>query len=377
MAGPRLSRLADAMASLKRQWRGRSGVPNGVLLVSAGGLGDTVLLAHVVRRFMGLAADGEPVTMLLRADAAGMAFVLPPQARVETVDFSRLRKDIRYRLEVMDRLFEANYRLVASTDYLRHPDLDEALIRACRAAEAVAMVPRPWPKYAARLRRNAALYDRLFDSGPAVRDKVLRWWDFADWLTGESVPPAPLRLAAGRLAPAARLAAPTVLIQPFSAVRAKQSPVELYRRVIEALPEGHQVRITGAAADLERNPEFKGLLAPPAVVFDAATFEELVPTLKAARLVITVDTALMHLAASVGAPTLALASAAFVGEIVPYAPEIAPANLHVLYRTMPCEGCLGSCVHPLEDGMYRCVAELDAAAVVARIGALLGAEAGP
>jgi hypothetical protein len=365
------------MASLKRQWRGRSGVPNGVLLVSAGGLGDTVLLAHVVRRFMGLAADGEPVTMLLRADAAGMAFVLPPQARVETVDFSRLRKDIRYRLEVMDRLFEANYRLVASTDYLRHPDLDEALIRACRAAEAVAMVPRPWPKYAARLRRNAALYDRLFDSGPAVRDKVLRWWDFADWLTGESVPPAPLRLAAGRLAPAARLAAPTVLIQPFSAVRAKQSPVELYRRVIEALPEGHQVRITGAAADLERNPEFKGLLAPPAVVFDAATFEELVPTLKAARLVITVDTALMHLAASVGAPTLALASAAFVGEIVPYAPEIAPANLHVLYRTMPCEGCLGSCVHPLEDGMYRCVAELDAAAVVARIGALLGAEAGP
>jgi hypothetical protein len=27
--------------------------------------------------------------------------------------------------------------------------------------------------------------------------------------------------------------------------------------------------------------------------------------------------------------------------------------------------------------MYRCVAELDAAAVVARIGALLGAEAGP
>ena len=377
MAGLRLSRLADALASLKRQWGRRSGAPHGVLLVSAGGLGDTVLLARVLPRFMGLAADGEPVTVLLRADAAGMAFVLPSEARVETIDFFRLRKDIRYRLEVMDGLFEANYRLVASTDYLRHPDLDEALIRACGAARAVAMVPRPWSKYAARLRRNAAFYDRLFDSGPAVRDKVLRWWDFADWLTGESVPPAPLRLATGRLAPPARLAAPTVLIQPFSAVRAKQSPVELYRRIIEALPEGHQVRITGAAADLERNSEFKGLLVPPGVVFDAATFEELVPTLRAARLVITVDTALMHLAAAVGAPTLGLASAAFVGEIVPYAPEIALANLHVLYRTMPCEGCLGSCVHPLEDGMYRCVAELDAAAVVARISDLLGAGAGP
>ena len=198
MAGLRLSRLADAMASLKRRWRGRPGAPHGVLLVSAGGLGDTVLLAHVLPRFMGLARDAEPVTVLLRADAGGMAFVLPSEARVETVDFSRLRKDIRYRLEVMDGLFEANYRVVASTDYLRHPDLDEALIRACRAAEAVAMVPRPWPKYAARLRRNAALYDRLFDSGPAVRDKVLRWWDFADWLIGESVPPTPLRLGRAR-----------------------------------------------------------------------------------------------------------------------------------------------------------------------------------
>ena len=360
MAGIRLSRLADAIASRKRQRRRRPGTPNGVLLVSAGGLGDTVLLSHVLGRFMALAKEGEPVTVLLRADAARMAFVLPPEARVETVDFSRLRKDMRYRLEVMDGLFEANWRLVVSTDYLRHPDLDEALIRACQAAEVVAMAPRPWPKYAARLGRNTALYDRLFDSGPTVRDKVLRWWDFADWLMGESLPPAP-----------------TVLIQPFSAVRAKQSPVELYRRIIEALPEDHQARITGAPADLERNPEFKGLLAPPAVVFDDSTFEELVPTLRAARLVITVDTALMHLAAAVGAPTLGLASAAFVGEIVPYAPEVAPANLHVLYQTMACEGCLGSCIHPLEDGMYRCVAQLDAAAVVARVGALLSAAAGP
>ena len=377
MAWVKLTRLADAIASLKRQRRRRPCAPHGVLLVSAGGLGDTVLLAHVLPRFMELAGEADLIAALLRADGAGIAFVLPPDARVETVDFSRLRKDMRYRLEAMDRLFEANYRLVVSTDYLRHPDLDEALIRACRAAQAVAMVARPWPKYAARLRRNAALYDRHFDSGPPVRDKVLRWWDFADWLTGVRVPPARLRLPAERLAAPARLAAPTVLIQPFSAVRAKQSPVDLYRRIIEALPEDHRVRITGAPADLERNPEFRDLVAPPDVVFDDSTFEDLVPILRAARLVISVDTALMHLAAAVGAPTLALASAAFVGEIVPYAPEVAPANLHVLYRTMPCEGCLGSCVHPLEGGMYRCVAQLDADAVVARVAALLGAGAGP
>jgi ADP-heptose:LPS heptosyltransferase len=132
-----------------------------------------------------------------------------------------------------------------------------------------------------------------------------------------------------------------------------------------------RVRITGAPGDMERNPSFAQLLDPPRVTFDASTFEALVPVLRAARLVVSVDTALLHLAVAVGAPTLGLASAAFVGEIVPYAPEIAPDNAEILYHSMPCEGCLGTCILPAEHGMYPCVARLDWSQVTGRVRAWL------
>ncbi len=335
-----------------------------MLLVSSGGLGDTVLFALVLPRFLGLARPGEEVTLLLRRDAAKMAFLVPPAVRVDTVDFARLRRDRAYRAETRRRLFDAHLRLVVSTDYLRHPDLDESLIRACRASESVAMEPRPWPKHDAALRRNRALYDRLFDSGAPKRDKVVRWTDFANWITGRDDRPPTVRLAADALPPPAPGAAPTVVMQPFSAVRQKQSPAELFRRMIGAVPDGVRVLVTGAPGDLGANPEFRSLLDLPGVAFDPSSFEDLVPTLRTARLVVSVDTALMHLAVAVGAPTVCLASAAFVGEIVPYAPEIAPDNVHVVYRSMPCEGCLGACILPAEDGMYPCVARLDGDAAV-------------
>ena len=367
MARPRLIHLIDWLAGRGR----RREPPSGVVVVSSGGLGDTVLFALVVARFQALAEDGEALTVVLRRDAAAMAFLFPPEVTVDAVDHRRLRRHPAYRLRTLRRLGKANARLVVSADYLRHPDLDEALIKACRGAETAAMEARPWPKHAGALKRNRAVYDRLFESGPPRLDKVVRWAAFADWLTGKPAPPPMVHLAAGRLAPAADLDRPTVLIQPFSAVPFKQSPAALYRRVIAALPADWQVRITGAPGDMERNPSFSDLLDPPRVTFDASPFETLVPVLRAARLVVSVDTALLHLAVAVGAPTLGLASAAFVGEIVPYAPEIAPLNAEILYHSMPCEGCLGTCVLPAEDGMYPCVARLDADAVIAKVGEMV------
>jgi len=163
----------------------------------------------------------------------------------------------------------------------------------------------------------------------------------------------------------------TLLIQPVSAVAAKHSPPALYQAVINALPAGFQVVITGTKGDLQSNPDFTRLLDLPNVSFDGSNLADLMPRLRTAALVVSVDTALMHLAVVAGAPTLCLASAAYVGEIVPYAPLISPGNANFEYLSMPCEGCLGCCIHPLEGGMYRCVAGLDTDTVVSRVLKLL------
>ncbi len=368
-------RIYDWWWNRRRRRTPRNDPPRGVLLISSGGLGDTVLFAHVVERFAALARADEPVDVLLRSDAMKMAFLLPPNVSAIGVEFERLRRDMDYRREVTDNLFDTHYRLLVHTDYLRHPDMDEALAAAAQAPDAAAMEPRPWRKYDDLLTRNRALYTRLFDSGGPNLNKVLRWAKFADWLTGSEAPPPVCLLDPAGLAPAAGLEDPVVVIQPFSAVREKQSPPALFRRIIESLPAGTRVVLTGAPGDLDGNAEFKALLDLPDVEFDHSPFADLVPLLRAASLVISVDTALMHLAVAVGAPTLGLASAAYVGEIVPYDPNLTPDNARFVYHSMPCEGCLGACIHPAEGGMFPCVARLDEDQIIASVGEMMAAGA--
>ena len=362
----RAHRLTDPILSGLLRLRPRRRDASGVLFISAGGLGDTVLFSLVLPRLLELAYVGETVTVLLRGDGARMSFLFPPQVRVLKVDFGRLR-DLKYRFQVAADLHDAHYRLVVHTDFLRHPDLDEFLVASCRAKESAAMAPRPWPKYQRRLDANRRLYGRLFESGPAHADKVLRWARFADFLTGRTEAAPLVLLPPEARPPAESLPAPTVLFQPFSAVKEKQSPPELWALIARSLPEGWRVRLAGHPSDLDKNPEYRALLDLPNVTFEGAPFTTLAGIIQGCRLVVSVDTACMHLAVVLGAPTLCLASSAYVGEIVPYAPEITPANAHFLRHDMDCRGCLGDCRLPPQRGMYPCVAALDSDAVLAQV----------
>lgn len=356
----RLSALLDRLLLRLARPKDSAEPRKGVLLVAAGGLGDIVLLMAVLDRFFPLAQKGEQMTLLLRKDAAKMGFLAPPEVEILPVDFDLLKRETGYRLKIFRKLGARRLRLAVSLDYLRHPLLDEALLKAASASETLAMRARPWAKYQAQLDANQSLYARLYDSGPILSDKVLRLAGFADWLTGRSLPAPVLALAEARLPPADCCAPPMVFIQPFSAVKSKQCPPKFYLPLLEALPKDIKVALLGAPGDLERNPEFKSLLAQANVSFDARPFKDLLPSLRAARLVVSVDTALMHLAALSGAPTLCLASAAYEGEIVPYPAETCPPNLRFLMAEMACKGCLGICIHPDHERLYPCVAQLDA-----------------
>lgn len=362
----RLHRLFDPLIALLPVLRPRTGAATGVLLISAGGLGDTVMLSLVLPRFMELAEPGEAVTVLLRSDAARMAFLFPAGVRVHKVDFARLR-EFSYRYDQARRLHDAHYRLVVHTDYLRHPDLDEFLVAAAHAPESAAMAPRPSRKHARRLDANRRLYRRIFDSGPVLVDKITRWASFADFLTGREVAAPMVLLPPSQRPPKVEQAVPTVLFQPFSAVKAKQSPPEIWALIARSLPETWRVKLAGHPSDLDRNPDYRPLLDLPNVTFEGAPFAELAGIIQGCRLVVSVDTACMHLAVALGAPTLCLASAAYVGEIVPYAPAITPANAHFLYQPMECQGCCGDCSKPPQQGMYPCVAALDPDAILAQV----------
>jgi ADP-heptose:LPS heptosyltransferase len=362
----RLARSVDWVHRLKRRLQHVTSPPNGLLLISAGGLGDTVLFSLVAERFAALAEPDEPVTIVLRRDGAKTAFCLPRGMTIETVDFGRFGSELGYRWQTLELLSQKNFRMVISTDFLRHPHLDEAMIEATGAPQKAAMLARPWRKYDRALEANRRMYSTLFDSGSVRVDKVVRWTEFANRLSGETLAPPKVRLSPVSVAASPAVKAQEIIIQPFSAVAAKQVDAAIYHQLLDALPSGFSVRITGLESDLEKAPEIRPLLARENVTFDGSTFAEISPRLRDAALVISVDTALMHLAAALGAPTLCLASAAYVGEIVPYDERICPENVTFVYESMPCEGCLGDCIRPLAEGRYACIDALSADDVVSK-----------
>ena len=349
----------------------RESKPSGVLLLSCGGLGDTILFSHIIDHFIPLVKRNEAISVLIRDDSIKTAFLLPDTVKKITVNFHKLKKNLFYRKKIMQDLYHHNFRMVISTDYLRHPRLDEALILACQAPETAAMVARPWEKYQKLLDENARYYKILYDSGDKVYNKIARWVDFANSLTGANRPP-PKTLISPKLLPTPLSEQrPLVIINPFSAVREKESPLELYETIIDNLASHIRIIITGTSKDLAKHPNFERLFRRKNVEFFDATFVDLLPKILAAKIVISVDTALMHLAVASGAPTLCLASAAYVGEIVPYSEETKPSNAFFCYVPMKCQGCLGKChLSPIND-MFPCVAKLRPSEILEKINYIL------
>jgi hypothetical protein len=340
--------------------------PEGVLLVSSRGPAEMVFLAPVLERFMRLARLGEQVTLLCRADAAGMAFLFPHYLALRRVDFRRLGQ-LSYRWKSFRDLHHAHYRLVVSLDYLRVADEDEALIAALDAGETAAMLPPPGRDHRKRLAESRRTFTRLVECGPLRQDKIRRWSKFADELLDDRQRCELALLPEERLPQAQRGAAPTVVLFPFSAVAQRQLPVELWRLIVNAVPAPWRVVVAGHRNDFDRNPAYIQLQSLPNVSLETSGFEHLSSILRGARMVVGVDTAGLHLAVLLGAPTLCFASAAFVGAGVPYDEMVAPNNVRFLYTPMDCQGCLGRCKFKPVDGMYPCVAELDTDAMLSAV----------
>ncbi len=335
----------------------RRGEPSGLLILFLGGVGDSILFAVALDRFMQFRKPGERLTLLLRREGEMVSFLFPPDCERKVVRLDWLRR-FGYRWRILKDLYDANYRLAISADFMRHPDLDEAMIEACRAPDAWAMIAAPSAKRTERLEWNQRLYTRLYDSGPVRTDAVLRHARFADWLAGkESVPPR-IGVDPALLPAPLSLDAPTVVIQPYSSTARKHYPPTVYLEILNLLPSDWRVVATGAPDDPGRFPELDAFVRSPRVEFDDRPFADLVPLLRGARLVVSVDTGMMHLAVAVGARTICLASDAYAGAITPYHPDVAPDNAHFIRAGMDCEGCQGNCHLPPVEGMFPCVARV-------------------
>ena len=190
-------RLNDAQIQY-RAARG-SGDKRGLLVVSSGGIGDSILFSLMIERFITLVGDDDPVTLVVRSESLGVGFLFPSRVNLIGVDYRRFIRDGAYKRQVCAELRALNVQIAISSDHLRLPTVDDVMVMATGAAQKFALRPRTWPKHDRALAQHEAWYTRWIDPDPAPAHRLIRWWELANALTGEKLPPPRVAFAADRL----------------------------------------------------------------------------------------------------------------------------------------------------------------------------------
>lgn len=340
-------RIIDPLVSIGRYFSKRPSIPQGVLLTSFGGIGDQFLFALHIKRFLTLLKPNESLTLLMRTDAKAAAFLYPKEINLQFIDFKKLKRST-YRSMIAKMLYKQHYRLAISCDQLRSPDSDDFLIAAAKADKSYAMIPLPCKKRHRKMQSRLKQYHKLYHPDKNIIDKIDRWNRFINWLTNTTQPTPDVSFSNDN-----NNQEKLIILSPFSGNRLKNYAPEIFLRTIDFLPEDYQIVLCAHQNDIKNNPDFSALFTHPRIQIDTTHYEQQINLIKKASLILTVDTAFMHLAVAYNAPTICLMSSAYLGEFPNY-PKTKP-YVKFIYNDISCQGCLGQCIRPIKNNRYPCI----------------------
>ncbi|MDB9703956.1 hypothetical protein OAA86_07665, partial [Rhodospirillales bacterium] len=123
-----LTTITDAM--IRTRARKAREDKRGLLIVSSGGIGDTILFSLMIERFMSLVPDGEDVTLVVRSESQIVRFLFSERVHMMPVDYRKFIRSPLYRFSVSKKICDLGVRTAISTDHLRLPTVDDVMIMA-------------------------------------------------------------------------------------------------------------------------------------------------------------------------------------------------------------------------------------------------------
>lgn len=361
------------LSLIQRQTAKKVEDKSGLLLVSSGGLGDTILFSLVINRFMTLVGDNEPVWLVVRKESLAAKFLFPDRVKMIPVDYRKFIKKPFYKLDACREITNLGARIAISTDHLRLPTVDDMIIISSGADESYALSPRSWPKHDKALQAHRDWYTNWIEPDPAMVHRLIRWWELANGLLGDEADVPRVSFDPSRLPAPLASSRPEIILHPFSAIAEREADPQVFIDIADAFGDDYRIVMTAGPNDLARAPRHQALADHPAVDVDDTDLKSKAGRLRGAALVVSVDTSIMHLAAGAGAPTICLASAAHIVDSIPYDSRMTPDNVTFMVPEIECAGCLGQCIHPLENGRYRCLGQLTTDNVLTRAREILAA----
>lgn len=366
---PRRWFLFRPLDLLARYWP-VAGKPRGVLVVRIDGIGDMVLFHPAFQHYAtALGVAPGDITILGCNSWAKLAPAFFPGVKFHTIDEHAYDRDPLYRFKVSLWVRRQNFAVALLDSFMRKPLVADSLIYASGAPTKIIAKPYLSAKTQRLFDWYIAGCQRVVDTGPHPTHEIPRHFAFLSALAGRTIAPEPPRLPWRERLPS--LHRPYAIMNFGANEPGRRWKFENFLAVARAIAQrGLTVAFVGgpAEADYKNRLDGKGFID----LIGATTLDELLDLLKHAALVVTSETGPAHLAIGLGAPTVTILGGGQFGGWMPFPAGVGPATQRVVYRRMPCYGCLWNCTQPHRRGeAYPCVDAVEIADVLKAASALL------
>lgn len=365
--------LADtvALSLLRLGSRQRGGENPGsgkpaVAVFNLHGAGDLLLSLPCLAQIRGRYPAGQYALVLYCGpSAAELAAAYAPADEIIVIDRRRLLRSLTYRWSQLRAIAARRYGIAIQPTFNRMLAVEDALVRATGAAARIGSAGSADFITAAR-RWSDHWYNRLVEPSPLTMHELDRYSEFLRLLGWpEAALSLPLLTVPGGAAP---VAGSYVLFVPDSSSPLKSWPKERFERLAHQLanlspdemlvfagaPGGDQPRKYFAKWREDRFIDRSG----------QTSVIDFLRLIEGAKLVITNDSAGMHLAVMLHRPVVAIAGGGLPERYHPY-PAWAGARLKIVERRMPCYGCNWNCIYDIESGSPApCIAIIETADVL-------------
>lgn len=359
------SRIVRSLYLQKKGPELQAGEDARVLVIRTDGLGD-LLLALPALRYFRESFGACRITLLTRRESVEIAQLCPDVDEIIPWDKEEYARSLFYRLRFVRALRSRVYTVAIHSTYSREPLTDE-LVCCCLAVQKIGFDGNLNNISAKQKKQNDPCYTRLIKplaSGPLEIDRNR---DFAEQVTGKRIAPADFqprimltesdRLAARKLLRQTGLKPehdPIIALFPGASWDAKLWPYDFYAQLADNILDHYPARIVicGAAADVQGVEKVQAKMHGQALnLAGKTTLRELAAVFEECALFIGNDTGPLHIAVSVGTPTLGIIGGGHFGRFYPYGDL---SRHRMVNKQMDCYYCDWKCIHDT----VRCIQEI-------------------
>ncbi len=343
----------------------------GVLLIRLDLIGDFVLWLDSAQAYRRIYPH-QKITLAVNSACVDLAKALPHWDEVLSIDVAALRENYNYRLLILLKLRWRNFEVAIQPTFSRE-FVGDLVLRSSFAQERIGYAGDANNITISLKTKTDSWYTTLVPNHPLqimelnINAHFVRKLGCADFLScTPNVPPLGTRLDTQQVNSSYIVVAPGASWQP------KRWPVHNFAQVIRKLVAQFKVQIVlcGGKSDQPVCAELSELLSSLQIIdlSGKTSLTELVEIIRGAKLVLTNDSAPIHLSAATRTPSVCILGGGHFKRFLPYQTEQHSNSTlpTVIYQEIACYGCRWKCIYPVDGSQaVPCITSIHIAAVYA------------